>query len=134
MQDSLTYDPISDWLDGLCRKLDKAEAEMMTDPQHAYQTGATDRWWLAYLAYHCARIDAEVAEWIPCDECDGDGFHTAYVPPSDIWRDFPGSAEMPCKKCGGSGKMPCGYCGENPAVATNAAHDALCAKCAGEER
>lgn len=124
MNDNLTYDPISEWLDGLCRTLDKAEAEMMADPAHAMQTGATRRWWIAYLTYHCARIDAEVAEWIPCDECDGQGFRCR---PYD-------DAEMPCEKCDGTGKEPCDYCGEHPAVAMNANHDALCAKCAGEER
>ena len=119
---ALDYDPITAWLGELGRRLNLAEHEMLADGKNAFQTGATRRWWQAYLNYHCARIDVEDAKWIPCPECGGDGFKPH--PETD--------APTKCYECDGTGFYLCDACGEHAAVTRNEDHDALCSACAGE--
>jgi len=122
---ALEYDPVTSFLEELARKVRYAEEEIADDPLHCFERGLTKRWWIAYLNYHCARIETETSTFIPCPECEGTGY-------KDITNWKGEQVRIPCHECDASGKYPCDACGEHPAVTRNEDHDALCAKCAGE--
>ena len=127
-------DAVSTWLEALKAKLGRAEDAMQAAGRSARLQGLTRKWWEAYLTYHCARIDSEETNHVPCHECGG--FGTVFVPPSylNIHNGTPEAVDIPCEDCDGTGQLPCVFCGESAAVTHNADFDALCAKCAEEYR
>lgn len=70
----------------------------------------------------------DVAEPIPCRECNGEGGHPIWL--CGHHGNCPCDPEMaPCDRCDGTGEEPCSYCCGAPAVATYDG-DAICAACA----
>ncbi|MCR4341529.1 MAG: hypothetical protein NUW01_16750 [Gemmatimonadaceae bacterium] len=134
--DDLTYDPVSEHLDVLCKRMDRAENEMRSAGRSAPQQGLTRKWWEAYLTYHIARIETDSADHIPCPECEGHGDERRpdHLPPAPkgIMARFDDGVEIDCGECEGTGKLYCCACGENPATVTNEDFDPLCAECAKE--